>query len=357
MDDRTEAYRLSITGEAAANRATTEAFRAEMAAAAVVPLWDRYNALNPVEPRPVDKGFRWSWKAVKPLLERAARDISMEDAERRVLMLINPNYASHDPHGVSTTGLYGALQILLPGEMARPHRHTLAAYRFVMEGSGAVTVVNGKECPMLEGDLILTPSWTWHEHTNNGFENVTWFNGLDVPLLRFFGAGFNDHGSPGNFPPDQASLPDESFVRGGLVSASERPPVPYSPLFRYAWTDVKTALAAMPAESDGSRRLRYVNPMTGGAVMPTMDLYALDLAPGRETRASRTTSNAMCIVVEGEGETIVGDNRIAWQKGDVFTLALWTWISHKAGSEGARLFLSTDRELLRRLELLRDEFA
>jgi gentisate 1,2-dioxygenase len=126
-------------------------------------------------------------------------------------------------------------------------------------------------------------------------------------------------------------------------------------MFHYPWTGVCAALAAMEPEADGSRKLRYTNPVDGGPVVPTMDLYALQLSANSETRPARTTSNAICVVVEGEGVSNIGDKRINWQKNDIFTLPHWTWISHVAASDGVKLFLSTDREVLKRLSLLRDE--
>jgi gentisate 1,2-dioxygenase len=353
MSDATRARELSLAGDDAAARATAGDFYDAMARANVAPLWDRYNTLAPPEPMAPDKGCHWPWTTMLPLLARAAREISMEDAERRVVMLLNP---SQRP-GISTTGLYGALQVLLPGETARPHRHVSASFRFVMSGEGAVTNVEGKPCAMNEGDLILTPSWTWHEHANPGKEQVIWFNGLDLPLTLFYNAEFHEHGAGGNHPPDRPTMPDESFAHSGLINAAAAPTTPYSPLFRYRWTDVVAALATIPREADGIRRLRYVNPLTGGAAMPTMDLYLLDLPKGQETRTYRTTSNAICVVVEGEGVTHISDNVIAWRKGDVFTLPHWSWISHKAASDPAQIFQSTDRELLRNLHYLRDEFA
>ena len=114
---------------------------------------------------------------MQPLVERAVAEVSMEDAERRVLLLTHPAFAGSV---ATTTNLSAGLQTLLPGETARAHRHALQAIRFVMQGSGAVTSVNDHACPMAEGDLILTPAWTWHEHLHPGTGRMVWFDGLDV---------------------------------------------------------------------------------------------------------------------------------------------------------------------------------
>ena len=72
-------------------------------------------------------------------------------SQRRVLTLIDPE-AQGNAAG-TTTNLTAALQILMPGESARPHRHSMNALRFVIDGTGASTKVDGRDCPMSEGDL------------------------------------------------------------------------------------------------------------------------------------------------------------------------------------------------------------
>jgi gentisate 1,2-dioxygenase len=209
---------------------------------------------------------------------------------------------------------------------------------------------------MNEGDLILTPNWTWHEHSNNGNERVVWFDGLDVPLVYFYNAWFTEHGPVGNLPPDAGTVPDGAYANAGIAPDDGRAPTRYSPMFRYAWPAVCEAIAHLPAAEDGTRRLRYTNPISGGPVMPTMDLGLLDLPSGVETRPYRTMSNAIAVVAEGEGETHAGDRVYKWRKNDIFTLPHWSWISHKAASGTARMFLSTDRAVLDRLGLLREEW-
>jgi gentisate 1,2-dioxygenase len=98
--------------------------------------------------------------------------------------------------------------------------------------------------------------------------------------------------------------------------------------------------------------MRYVNPLTGGAVMPTIDCRALKLAARQETRPLRSTSSAICVVVAGEGHTTVGDETIRWTRNDVFTLPHWQWASHVATSGDAYLVVLDNQELLQRLGLL-----
>jgi gentisate 1,2-dioxygenase len=110
----------------------------------------------------------------------------------------------------------------------------------------------------------------------------------------------------------------------------------------------------LPA-SDGSRLVRYTNPVDGGPVMPTIDCYALRLDEGVHTTPARTTATSMVVVIEGEGETRIGDTVFKWKKNDVFTLPRWQWIEHSVSSAPATLFLMSDRELTRRIGHLREE--
>ncbi|MDR3384979.1 cupin domain-containing protein [Cupriavidus basilensis] len=317
------------------------------------PLWDRYMRLNTREPQHYEP-LIWPWARMAPLIERAATEISMEQAERRVLLLTHPDF----PGTVFTTPtLSGGLQVLNPGESAGAHRHTLAALRIVMTGNGAVTTVDGKRCEMRPGDLVLTPAWSWHEHCHEGSERMVWFDGLDYPLARQLGAVFFEMG-PGPVPArGLADAPDASLAEGGMLPDGDSSVVPYSPLYRYAWERADRVLAAMPAAADGTRQLRYVNPADGGAVMPTIDVEALRLAPGKTTQGVRSTANAMVVAIQGEGTTEVGGTVFEWKQHDCFTLPRWQWIRHTARTPDATLMLVSDRELMRKLGYLREETA
>ena len=321
-----------------------------LAESCLQPLWDRYMTMMTPEPAPIDEPMRWGWDSLQPLIERATTEISMEEAERRVLLFAHPAFAPH-PH--TTTNLSGGVQILQPGEHADAHRHTAAALRFVLEGEGAVTWVDGKRCDMAAGDLILTPSWCWHEHHNEGSQRVVWFDGLDVPLAAHLRSIFLEFDNNTPKPPQL----DDSALRAGTLP----PDVPkmferHSPRYRYEGHLIDAALSALPASLDGSRLLRYVNPATGGPVMPTLDCYALRLGVGAATRAVRSTSNAIAVVARGAGHSRVGDKTISWRKNDVFTLPHWNWISHVAEEADSQLFLMTDRSLLEAMGYLRTEF-
>ncbi|WP_233809581.1 cupin domain-containing protein [Paraburkholderia sp. HP33-1] len=315
------------------------------------PLWDRFRSLVTREPTPPDEPHIWPWKSMLPLIERTAREVSMDDAERRVLLLTNPAF---DGMVKTTTNLNAALQILEPGEHAHEHRHRIAAIRLVLEGNSATTVVDGKHCEMRRGDLVLTPSLCWHGHYNNGDERVVWLDGLDLPLALHNLGVVSFQPGPANVDV-QAPPADDAFTQGGILPQGLSHESPHSPMFRYSWEATKRTFESTPAASDGSKLLRYTNPRDGGAVMPTLDCYALELAAAQETVARRTTSNAIVAVLDGEGETRIGSKVIRWRRNDVFTVPHWNWVSHRAEHEGAHLFMMTDREVLARLGYLVEE--
>lgn len=323
----------------------TEAWRA----AKLHPLWENRLAHKEREGGPQPQ--HWSWKEVRPLVDHAMKVTTPAAIERRVLTLTDPE-ALGGP-GSTCTNLTTALQILLPGEKARPHRHTMNALRFVIEGDGASTVVDGKDCLMEPGDLIITPGWTWHEHVHRGEKPIIWLDALDAPLHRYLGTDAFEPGPVHDLP----NLPDEkAFAFPNLVPELSEPATRSSPVFRYPWAPARDAVAAAPKWKDGTRRVRYVNPVTGGSIMPLMDCYLVQVEKGSETVRFRSTGNAVCLVCEGNGTTRVGESTITWDAHDVFSLPHGNWITHRA-SETAVLFLVTDRDALRRLDLLKEQYG
>src|SRR5207244_9343189 len=149
-----------------------------------------------VEPRSKAVPHVWHWRDLRPQAMRAAGLIGTEQAERRVLRLTNPELP-----GVSASNTMVAnIQIVMPGEIARAHRHSPSALRFIIEGKGGYTVVNGERIPMYPGDLVLTPNWTWHDHANDTHAPMIWLDGLDTPLVRMREAGFGEDVGAGTQP-------------------------------------------------------------------------------------------------------------------------------------------------------------
>jgi gentisate 1,2-dioxygenase len=251
--------------------------------------------------------------------------------------------------------LTGSLQTLLPGERARPHRHTMDALRFALTGEGAETIVDGKPCPMEPGDLILTPGWTWHEHIHHGAEPVIWLDVLNLMLHETFATA---RFQPGPVREAEAQYDDAAFAVANMVPVMGWQNRSYSPVFRYPWAAAVEAVAAAPAAPDGSRRARYVNPMTGGSCMALIDCSVLELPGALETAPFRSSAGAICSVVEGVGiSTFEDGSQIDWAPRDTFTLPPNQKVVHRAGPAGARLFVASDRAAYERLGLLREEFV
>lgn len=315
----------------------------------LAPLWLSPTAHRP--PAPPQEAHLWEWSRTRPLLEKAFSATSPDVVERRVLQYLTPY--SKSPEDEYTVGtMLACVQCLLPGETARPHRHSMGAIRFVLEGSGATTLVNGKPCPMEYGDLILTPAWCWHEHRHEGDVPVLWLDALDVPLHSYLGTG--------RFQPPPVMdmpevVPDGALSAVGFLPASALPQANHSPVFRYPYLEAKKALASTPCAADGSRTIRYSNPMTGGQAQALLDCTLMALEQGKETARSRSNASAACVVVAGSGRSRIGDKVIAWQERDFFTIPQGNVASHLATSAEAHLFILSDRDVMRRLGLLNEE--
>ena len=91
-------------------------------------------------------------------------------------------------------------------------------------------------------------------------------------------------------------------------------------------------------------------------MMAFLDCWLMELGPGAETAGFRTTASAVCTVVEGTGVSQVGKDKLAWAPRDVFSLPAGNWIQHRADADRVRLFVVSDREVLRRLDLLKEEY-
>jgi gentisate 1,2-dioxygenase len=295
----------------------------------VKPLWEISQAHAPegYEPAPV----LWPWHTIRPLVEHAITLTSPAVAERRVLSLIDPTARPGEFHTIAN--LNAGVQILLPGETARPHRHSMDALRFVLEGDGAITRVDGLEAPMATGDLVLTPGGFWHEHWHTGTAPILWLDVLNVHAHMHMGT--------------------MTFEPG---PAHDVPVHPAETVLRYPFADAKRALDDVPLASDGVRRIRYTNPITGGSVMPLLDCYLVRLDAGSSSHTVRTTAHAVCAVVEGSGTTTTGGGTIAWKPNDIFSLPSGASTVHHA-EETSYLFVVTDSEILSRLGLLTEYVA
>lgn len=332
----------------------------DMAPLNLTPLWEVLHALVPKQPDSPCAPAIWRYEEVRPFLMRAGQAITAEEAVRRVLILENPALRGQS---AVTQSLYAGLQLILPGEVAPSHRHTQSALRFIVEGSGAYTAVDGERTTMRPGDFIITPSWTWHDHGCKGKDPVVWLDGLDIPMIRFFDAGFaqNDDSK------SQAVSRSEgtSFARYGHNMAPVRHDPPFgktSPIFSYPYERSREALESLernaPVDAWDGVKLRYLNPLTGGSPMPTMATFMQKLPPGFSGKPCRQTDGAVYSVVEGDGEVVVERGGMEWRQSfcarDHFVVPSWH-TARFASRRGCVLFSFSDRPVQQALGIHQEE--
>jgi gentisate 1,2-dioxygenase len=341
-----------------------EAFSAALQQLSVGALWTNPDVATPKrgttqEPKPQAVGHVWHWNDLRPQALRAGELVGTQQAERRVLQLRNPGIPQRS---ATTNTLFAGIQVVMPGEVARAHRHTMAALRFIIESEGGYTNVNGEPVPMRPGDLVLTPNWAWHDHANDSEKPMIWMDGLDAPLVRMLEATFQEDFPDETQPLSEAKgLSQVKYGAGALRPAWEEQPQRHSPLMHYPWPETKAALDELAGMATGSPFdgliMEYTNPVSGGAVMPTIACYVQRLEPGQRTQAHRHTHSAVYHVVEGRGCSIVGGQSFEWQEKDIFCVPGWTGHQHVnlSSTEPAYLFSFTDLPVLRSLDLLREE--
>ncbi|HTY80263.1 MAG TPA: cupin domain-containing protein [Candidatus Bathyarchaeia archaeon] len=322
----------------------------------MAPLWTALHALLPQERATRAVPHRWRWAEIRgPLLE-AARLVPMEQAERRVLVLRNPGLGGAY---AATATLFAGLQIILPGETAPSHHHTPAALRLIVEGQGAYTTVDGVKCAMEPGDLIITPPMRWHDHGHEGTEPVIWLDGLDIPLVRSFEAAWASKMRPAAAPSTGIDASQDEFTAAGVVPRVSRYEETGYPQVRWPWRTVRPALEAMASTATADRPviLRYVNPRTGTFPLATIGCEAQWLRPGESTPAERRTGSGVFHVIEGRGESRIGDETFAWEPGDCVVAPPWHWVQHRNASASAPacLFHFNDEPALRHLGLWLEE--
>lgn len=333
-------------------------YRSELTDRNLVPLWPALRNLLPTG-RPVNNTLPiiWPYQDIRPQLLRAGELTPIEKAERRVLVLANPGLQLETMRATPT--IYAGMQLILPGETAPCHRHTPSAIRFVVEGTGAYTLVNGHKCVMNKGDLILTPSGLWHEHGHNGSEPVVWLDALDLPLIYGMEASYAVEGGqiePCDVQPDSEHEHEAQvrYAAGGLVPYSALD-VAYAdyPMLRYPWNEVKTALANLASRVRPGEvvQLAYVNPKTGQECLPTLGFSALLLRPAEQLHLPVRSASAVMHVVEGFGRATVDGVEMQWQEADSFVAPTHARIelSNESSREAAYLFVVDDAPLQRRI--------
>jgi gentisate 1,2-dioxygenase len=341
-----------------------KSFYKAIASHSMTPLWEVLHALVPQSPSTPCTPAHWRYADVHPFLMQSGQLITAEEAVRRVLILENPGLPGQS---CITQSLYAGLQVILAGEIAPSHRHTQSALRFVVEGHGAYTAVDGERTQMKPGDFIITPSWTFHDHGHVGQaevdEPVVWLDGLDIPMLKIFDAGFAENHSEKSQP---VTKPEGiSSHRYGANMLPVRCGAPFgqtSPIFSYPYDRTREALHQLEHHADVDAwdgvKLRYVNPLTGGSPMPTMATFMQRLPAGFEGKPYRQTDGAVFSVVEGSGSVSVERNGQTWSfdfgPKDHFVIPSWH-TARLASQPGCVLFSFSDRPVHQALGIHKEE--
>ncbi len=297
--------------------------------ALLAPLWEsKAHAPTPG----ARKGHHWSWAELNLHIMEAAKLTSPEVVERRVLRLCNidPSFEGDE----STVGnIAAAIQILLPGEKARPHRHSINALRFVLFGEGATTIVNNVHAPMIPGHMLLTPGDCWHEHYHEGSEPAIWLDILDAPVHNALGTITFQPGpvEPGTIPPGSSK-------------------------YTFPLKDMVELLTKSPINQFGFQSISYIDPDTQTTCLPTLDIRLLGLKPEHHVIPTKSNADSVFLVIEGEGMTQCSEMNFHWSKNDIFTIPRKNVVTHQVSSDSLLLQV-TDAEMLRRIGLSHKEAA
>ena len=337
-----------------------ESFYARIDQHHLTPLWEVLGSLVIPQPDSPCTAAHWRYDAIRDYLLEAGRLITAKEAERRVLILENP--ALRGKSSITHT-MYCGLQVILPGEVAPSHRHTQSALRFVVEGEGAYTAVDGERVTMRRGDFIITPSWTWHDHGNAGGDPVVWMDGLDIPLIRMLDASFAERREEGSEGEEGGAQPvtrpeGDALARYGnnMLPVDWEPTSRTSPVFHYPYERSRETLDRLarsgPLHAAHGIKMQFINPASGGSAIPTMGTFIQYLPKGFAGSVERVTDGTIYNVVEGRGRTTIGDRTFDWGPRDIFVAPSWLPVSH-AADDDAVLFSYSDRPIQKALGLWR----
>ena len=312
--------------------------------------------------------FIWKYRSdIEPLLHRSAELINTESSERRSLILVNPGLA---PKRASVSTMYTAYRLNDPNEIMPPHRHSPNAIRLGLTGALNFTGVEGENITFGPGDLVLTPHDTWHNHGNRGNEPAINLSVLDLPLVETLNAMYFEHDyteeeegkrvrrvmQSERFPSDYSQ---RVYGQGGLLPrfvSHQRGTGAASPMYVYRWDMMRETLEKF-RNWDGDPyeaiMIEYVNPIEGKPVFKTITFFMQMLRPGERTQPLKQTASLLVAPFEGHGYSLIGGQRLDWERFDTFAVPGGEWAEHVNASdrEPAILFVASDEPTLKALAL------
>lgn len=322
-------------------------------------LWTVANKIEPWEPHSASVPVLWRYQDLRERVLRSLDLVTPEKAGRRVVYLENPGRRDVS---AAVGWLYAGLQVMRPGERASAHAHAASALRFIMEGAGAYTIVDGQTVRLGARDFVITPNGTWHEHgvAEDGAPCI-WQDGLDIPLVNAMESNFYAV-HPDLHQVSSRPVDESAALWGGIGLQPQHHgwKRPYSPMLRYQWDATYDALVRAAGVSDGDPcddvLMHYVNPVTGGPVMQTVGASMQRLRPGFVGKAHRHTGSFLYQVAKGRGHSVINGRRFDWQERDIFCVPSWAWHEHANASsqDDACLFCFNDLPTISALGLYRE---
>jgi gentisate 1,2-dioxygenase len=321
----------------------------------MVPLWEVLKYLVTKEPVTKAVPAIWKYDNAKKLVMEAGEVITAEEAERRVLVLENPSLRGQSR---ITNSLFAGIQMILPGEVAPAHRHVASAIRFVLDGEGAYTAVEGEKSVMSPGDFLITANWAPHDHGNTTDKPMLWLDVLDMPTINHFETSFAEHFDQAMQNTSRQDGDSLEFYGSGVLPDGAQLDMRRTPVINYTYARMRPILDRLKKAGDiDSRhgaRVRYANPLTGGPVLPTMGANLALLPKGFKGESYRSTDGAIFVCVEGRGSTKLDDQVLEWGPRDVFVIPPWKRYSHEAADESV-LFSISDRPAQEALGIWRED--
>jgi gentisate 1,2-dioxygenase len=337
------------------NTPELEAYYNELEQLGAGALWTVANDIEPWEPRSSSVPMLWKYADLRELVLKSSELVTPEQAGRRVVYLVNDK---RKDVSAAVGWLYTGIQVTRPGESTSAHKHKASALRFIMEGEGGYTVVDGNKITFEVNDFVITPNSTWHEHgVEEDGKTCIWQDGLDIPLVNALEA--NDYSvydgkqeiiKPINYSPI-------TYGCAGLIPADKIWDKPYSPLFKYSWKNVYPALLETQKVNDVNPFdgifMHYSNPLTGGHVMQTMGAAMQLLPAGFKGKAHKHTGSFVYQCAKGKGFSIINGQRYDWKERDIFCVPSWAWHEHHnlSETEDACLFSFNDLPVIEKLGL------
>jgi len=338
-----------------------EQLYADFEAKNLSPLWTQMDEVMDITPVSKAVPWLWRWNDLLPLAARSGELVPVgRGGERRAIALANPGLGGK-PYATPT--IWAAIQYLGGHETAPEHRHSQNAFRFVVEGEGVWTVVNGDPVRMSRGDFLLTPGWNFHGHHNETDQPMAWIDGLDVPFADFVDVGFFEFGTERvtDYSTPDLSRSERLWAHPGLRPLSGLNRHVNSPIAAYRWEYTDRALRyqlELEAEGhpatveQGHAGVRFSNPTNGGDVMSTLRAEFHRLREGAQTPSRREVGSSVWQVFEGRGEMVVGEHTWKLEKGDLVVVPSWVPWELRAETE-FDLFRFSDAPIIERLHFER----